>query len=132
MSRWRAAPAERNRLRWLSGIRTESPSALPARCLEPHAVIAVVLGGARRRPALEELVRELVDLDAERPADLERIARLGPPERHREIAAGAGRERAEQVDLREHLEIVALPRRRGLHEVLVLAVEAGALEDVQH
>jgi hypothetical protein len=49
------------------------------------------------------------------------------------IAAGAGRERAQQIDLGEELDEVARPDRARLHEILVrVPREAGAHEDVEH
>ena len=54
------------------------------------------------------------------------------PHRHRQVAAGAGGQRAQQVDLGEHLQVVAGLGRAGLHEVLVVVVQAGDLEHVEH
>ena len=55
-----------------------------------------------------------------------------PSHRYREIAARTGGERAQQIDLGEKLQIVALLRRASPHEIHVLTVEPGALEHIQH
>ena len=48
------------------------------------------------------------------------------------IAARAGRQRADEVDLGEEFDEIARPDRARLHEVAMLvAGEAGAHEDVQ-
>ncbi len=94
---------------------------------------APLYGGALRRPpVLQQLRVERMDLNAERPADRERVLRLGSPQWHREVAAGTGREGAEKIDLGEELDVIALLGRAGAHEIPVGTVEAGALEDVQH
>ena len=96
-----------------------------------HPVVAPVVGRLGRPPAREEPGLRLPDLDAERPADLDRVAGPRAPQRDGEVAAGAGRDRAEEVDLGEDLEEVALLRRTGLHEVAVV-LKPGHLEDVEH
>ena len=49
------------------------------------------------------------------------------------IPAGAGRQRAQQIDLREELDEIAGPHRARFHEILVRIVgEAGAHEHVEH
>src|SRR5437660_10850118 len=77
--RW--APRDRKR---------ETAGSFPSGLLPPHAVCAPVDWALGRLPILEQLRVERVDLDAERPADRERILRLGAPQWHREVAAGAG------------------------------------------
>ena len=72
--------------------------------------------------------RRAEDLDAERMAGGGVAGMLG-----RAVAARAGGERGEEVDLGEELEEVAGPRRARLHEVVAgVAGEAGAHEDVEH
>jgi len=49
------------------------------------------------------------------------------------IAAGAGRERSQQVDFGEEFEAIARAHRACLHEILMLVVgETSAHEDVEH
>ncbi len=84
---------------------------------------AAVLHGRGGLPALEHVGRGLVDLDAERAADGERVAGVGAPERHREIAAGAGRDGAEQVDLGEELEEIASRSHKKLGTLVREAIE---------
>src|SRR5262249_3827209 len=95
------------------------------RCRELH--------GLGRPPALEQRGIDVVHLDPQRFARRQWIAAVGSAPGNREIAAGAIGDRAEQVHLGEELEKVALPRRARLGEIdLVLGVEPGDLEDVEH
>ena len=53
------------------------------------------------------------------------------PRGHGEISTGTGRNRAEQVDLGQELEVIAFFGWAGFHEVAVILVESSDLEDVQ-
>src|SRR6266567_606489 len=97
-----------------------------------EAVVSAIVRSLGRAPAREERRVRLPDLHAERAAGAERIARLLPPHRHREIAVRAGRDRAEHVDLGEELDEVSFLRRARLDEVAVVRGQPGDLEDIQH
>ncbi|MNQ91179.1 hypothetical protein D3C85_1065480 [compost metagenome] len=81
---------------------------------------------------MQQGIVQAVDLDTQRPAYAQRVLGIRPPHGQGQVAARAGGKRAEQVDLGEELQVIASLRRAGLHEVHVVVVEAGALEDVQH
>src|SRR5712692_10724548 len=82
-----------------------------------------------RAPALQQRGIDIVHLDPQRLARRQRIAAVRPATRDRQVAAGTVGDRAEQVDLGEELEEVALPRRARLREVdLVLGGDPGDLE----
>src|SRR5215203_770118 len=82
-------------------------------------------------PPCEQHFRQVVDLDADRLARSEGITGPWSPERHREIATGTGRNRTEEVDLGQELEIVAFPGWAGFHEIAVILVKPSDLEDVE-
>ena len=83
-------------------------------------------------PAFQQGVVETINFDPKRTAHVDRIACVRPPHRYREIAARTGGERAQQIDLGEKLQIVALLRRASPHEIHILTVEPRALEHIQH
>src|SRR5918912_811113 len=90
-------------------------------------------GRLRGPPAFQQLRLQVVDLHPDGAAAGHGVRALLAPAPLREVAAGARRDGAEEVDLGEQLEEVALPGGAGLHEVdLVDRVEAGDLEHVQH
>ena len=89
-----------------------------------HAVGAAIRRDLGRLPARQQPLVQRVDLHAERPAYLQRIARVRPPQRHRQIAAGTRRDRTQQIDLGEELQMVARLRRARPHEILVVASSA--------
>ena len=73
-----------------------------------------------------------VNLHAQRATNAQRVLRVRPPHGQRQIAARAGRQRTQQIDLGKKLQVIALLRRTRFHEVHVVVVEAGALENIQH
>ena len=58
-------------------------------------------------PPLQQPLVEPVDFHPERTADLQGIAGVRSPQGHGQVAAGAGGQGAEQVDLGEELQVVA-------------------------
>src|SRR3569832_230713 len=82
----------------------------------------------RRRPAGEAAVGGPEDFHLQRMALCDAAGMLRAA-----VAAGAGRQRAEKIDLGEEFDEIARPHRARLHEILVrVAGEAGAHEDVEH
>src|SRR6185369_1013162 len=91
-------------------------------------VATVIRTWRRPAPVLQCRSIRLEDLDLERMA-CRSIAGMGCAT----VSTGTGRQRAEQVDLREKLDEVAGTDRTCLHEILVRVLrEAGAHEDVEH
>jgi hypothetical protein len=93
-----------------------------------HRVIGSPL---RRPPAVEQVTVGSVDLDTDRVAASSGSPASGPtsgPINRRR----AGGHSAEQIEFGEELEVVSGPCGACLHEVLVIGVEPGALEDVEH
>ena len=84
--------------------------------------------GLGRHPSEQHLRVGAIDLDPQRVAS-RRIAGM----LRTAIAAGACRERAQQIDLGEELKVIAGAHRACLHEILMLFVgETGAHKDVEH
>ena len=95
-------------------------------------VYASVIARWRRLPAFQESGMGLINLDAQRMADVAGILGVFPSELYRQVTPGTGGNGAEQVYLREELEVVSLSGGRGLHEVAVVGGESGHLEHVEN
>jgi hypothetical protein len=92
-----------------------------------HAAVGRALS---RPPAREQALVNPEDGDADRVAVRLR-AGVVPPQRDRQVAAGARRGRHQEVRLGEQLEVIARPSRAGLHEVpLIRRTQTRHLEDV--
>src|SRR5260370_41670518 len=90
---------------------------LPCRLIKAEAMPAAVVRDLWRLPTLQEGLVNGINLDAERPANFQGIARVGPPQRHRQVAARAGPQRTQEVDLGEALQMRPLLRPTGPHQI---------------
>jgi hypothetical protein len=89
-----------------------------------------VIRSSRGRPSLQRIFGELVDVHANGVAGFNGVLSILSPHWKRQVAARTGRKCHEEVDFCEELEVVAWLCRTGLHKVLVITVEPGALEDI--
>src|ERR1700737_220384 len=97
LMRWpfatRAATPRRAGIVWIRVV-AMSRSSAPLSLAPPQPVIPAIVGGGGGPPAREQRRIRSPDLHPERPAGREGITRVGAPHLHRQIAVGAGGDRA--------------------------------------